>query len=92
LNSIPIEIITPDDHLRAQRWIRVCIILHNIFVRLKDEWEFQDSDIDNSSSSSEDDEADEDGREVNDCSGAHFQDAIRDRWLNANGWVDQDAD
>ena len=71
----------------------MCIILHNIFVRLKDEWEFQDSDSDNSSSSSEGDEADDDGgREVNDCSGAHFQDAIRDRWLNANGWVGQDED
>jgi hypothetical protein len=68
-------------------------MLHNIFVRLKDEWEFEDSDSD-SSSSSEHDDADEDGgrEEVHDCSGADFQDAIRDRWLNANGWVDQDED
>jgi hypothetical protein len=89
LTSIPIEITTPDDHLRAQRWIRTCILLHNIFVRLKDEWEFEASDSD--SSSSEDDEADEDGeREVQDCSGATFQDAIRDRWLCANGWVADD--
>jgi hypothetical protein len=67
-------------------------MLHNIFVRLKDEWEFQDADSD--SSSSEDDDADEDDErdDVQDCTGAHFQDAIRDRWLAANGWVDRDED
>jgi hypothetical protein len=92
LNSIPIEIVTPDDHLRAQRWIRVCILLHNIFVRLKDEWEFEDvSDSDDSSSDSSgsDAGADEDNL-ANDCSGLQFQDAIRDRWLRANGWSEDD--
>jgi hypothetical protein len=89
LNSIPIEIITPDDHLRAQRWIRVCIMLHNIFVRLKDEWEFEDlSDSDDSSSDSSNDAGDDENN-ANDCSGVQFQDAIRDRWLRANGWSEE---
>jgi hypothetical protein len=90
LNCIPIEILKPDDHLRAQRWIRVCIMLHNIFVRLKDEWEFDDvhEDEDSSSSSDSDDGVNE---EAADCSGVCFQNSIRDRWLSANGWVDEDA-
>lgn len=91
LNSIPIEIVTPDDHLRAQRWIRVCILLHNIFVRLKDEWEFEDvSDSDDSSSDSSSDAGDDEDNLANDCSGLQFQDAIRDRWLRANGWSEDD--
>ena len=84
LNSIPIEIVVPDDHLRAQRWIRVCIMLHNIFVRLKDEWEFAGSSDDSSSCDSDD--ANDDGENAQECTGAYFQDAIRDRWLLANGW------
>jgi hypothetical protein len=63
-------------------------MLHNIFVRLKDEWEFEASDDDSSS----DDDSDEDGGRENsqDCTGVDFQDAIRDRWLAANGWVHDD--
>ena len=84
LNSIPIEIVVPDDHLRAQRWIRACLILHNIFVMLKDEWEFEDVSSSTNTSSSGSEDIDED--EVGDCSGAVFQATIRDRWLRANGW------
>jgi hypothetical protein len=91
LNSIPIEIVVPDDHLRAQRWIRACLVLHNIFVRLKDEWEFEDSDNSDSDSSSSEEAAGDGELEAQDCTGACFQDAIRDRWLVAHGWIDENA-
>ncbi len=65
-------------------------MLHNIFVRLKDEWEFEDSDDSDSDSSSSEGEAGDGENEAQDCSGACFQDAIRDRWLLANGWMDDE--
>jgi hypothetical protein len=62
-------------------------MLHNIFVRLKDEWEFEDlSDSDDSNSDS--DSVDGEENFSHDCSGAQFQDAIRDRWLRSNGWAE----
>ena len=63
-------------------------MLHNIFVRLKDEWEFEDVSDSDASSSDSDSDAGEDDHIANDCSGAQFQDAIRDRWLRANGWAE----
>jgi hypothetical protein len=66
-------------------------MLHNIFVRLKDEWEFEGvSDSDASGSDSDSDADDNEDNLANDCSGAQFQDAIRDRWLQANGWAEDD--
>jgi hypothetical protein len=85
LNSIPIEISCDHDHFRAQCWIRACIVLHNVFVQLKDEWEFEE-DGSSSSSSSDSSDSDADDAVVGDCSGAEFQAAIRDRWLRANDW------
>jgi hypothetical protein len=87
LNAIPIEIGCEEDIERAQRWVRACLVLHNIYLRLKDEWEFECSDSESSSSSSENDDEGEDG-EVVDCDGLIFQNAIRDRFLRSQGWID----
>jgi hypothetical protein len=85
LNAIPIEIESDEDNIRAQRWIRACIVLHNIYVRRKDEWEFEVSDSESENSSDNDDDADASWL---DCSGLVFQNAIRDRYLRAQGWTD----
>ncbi len=71
----------------------MCVMLHNIFVRLKDEWEFEglsDEEGGSSGGDSDSDAADDDGEQVQECTGACFQDAIRDRWLLANGWIGDD--
>jgi hypothetical protein len=84
LNSIPIDIDSNDDHDRAQNWIRACIILHNVYVRRQDKWEFEASDSDSDSDSSS--ESDGSDNEWQDCSGFQFQNAIRDRYLRSQGW------
>jgi hypothetical protein len=90
LRAIPIEIACAEDHFRAQQWIKACLVLHNIFVRLKDQWVFEDSDSESDSDSDSDSgsegSADDDGGA--DCSGLVFQNAIRDRFLRSRGWID----
>jgi hypothetical protein len=85
LNSIPIEIECNYDHERAQQWIRCCIVLHNLYVRRKDEWVFEYSDSDSDSDSDSSDRENDD-EAWQDCSGLEFQDAIRDRYLRSQGW------
>jgi hypothetical protein len=84
LNCIPIDIACEQDLIRAQRWIRACLVLHNIYLRQKDEWEFEVSDSDSESDSGN--SADDGYDQVDDCSGFIFQDAIRDRYLRSQGW------
>jgi len=78
LNAIPIAIDCNEDHVRAQRWIRACLILHNIYVKRKDEWEFEVSDSESDGDSDAEDDGEEDWA---DCTGLEFQNAIRDRYL-----------
>lgn len=86
LNAIPIDIQCNADNERAQRWIRACIVLHNIFVRRKDEWVFETTDSESDSDSVSDSDDDDDAAWP-DCSGLQFQDAVRDRYLRSQGWV-----
>jgi hypothetical protein len=87
LRAIPIDIRCGGDHDRAQKWIKACLLLHNIFVRVKDQWVFENSDSDSDSSDSSDEGSeDEDGSP--ECTGLIFQNAIRDRFLRGRGWVD----
>jgi hypothetical protein len=86
LNAIPIDIASEEDLVRAQRWIRACLVLHNIYLRRKDEWEFEVSGSDSESGS--DSGADDDYDEVGDCTGEVFQNAIRDRYLRSQGWTE----
>ena len=73
LKKIPIAINDASDHERANNWIRACLILHNILIRLKDEWEFYEVPEEFEGPSVSDDRRDVSGKE--------FQDMVRDRWL-----------
>ena len=44
LKGIRVEIKTAHDLNFFCEWILVCIILHNIFIRLNDSWEDEDHD------------------------------------------------
>jgi hypothetical protein len=79
LKSIPVLIRKPDDHNKANLWIRTCLVLHNILLRLNDEWEFDEDEA----ATSEGDEwlheqIAEDGADVD---GIEMQKMVRDNWL-----------
>jgi len=78
LKSIPILICNPQDHHRANVWIRTCLVLHNILLRLKDEWEFDDDDDEEIAHEEEEEEIADDGDDVG---GAEFQAMVRNNWL-----------
>jgi hypothetical protein len=80
LKKIPIKIEEECDHLAANLWIRSCLVLHNVLIRLKDEWEFYDVPEEFQGPDAVDDSADLDG--------ADFQDMVRDRWLQRQGYMD----
>jgi hypothetical protein len=72
LKGMPIDIRSNADHLRCAAWITACVVLHNILIVLRDEFEYEEPvpvDVD-------------DGIEVQAApQGKAFQDAVRDRWL-----------
>lgn len=80
LKQIPIKVMCDDDLERVNRWIRACITLHNIFIRLRDEWHFEEETKEQERAQAtkevKEDEADVSGKE--------FQCMVRDRWLEAN--------
>jgi hypothetical protein len=78
LKNIPIKVMCDADLDRVNSWIRACLTLHNIFIRLKDEWVFDEA---TEKKSREKKELPEDERDV---SGKEFQNMVRDRWLEAN--------
>jgi hypothetical protein len=76
---IPIKVMCDDDLERVNSWIRACLTLHNIFIRLRDEWNFEeekDNMQEQATKEAKEDEADVSGKE--------FQSMVRDRWLEAN--------
>lgn len=73
LKKIPIRIQRNEDHDTANLWIRACLVLHNILIRVKDEWEFYQIPEEFEGPDYIDDAAD--------VEGAQFQDMVRDRWL-----------
>ena len=79
LKSIPIKIQSVSDHERANRWIRACIVLHNFWIRVADEWVFTYKAKQEVVEETENDECD-------DVTGCEFQDMVRDRWLRMQGW------
>ncbi len=79
LKKIPIKLGSDADLDRINSWIRACITLHNVFIQLKDEWYFDEK---RSKKDRTKEAEDDDG----DVSGKEFQEMIRDRWLEANGW------
>jgi hypothetical protein len=77
LKMIPIKVMCDDDLERVNSWIRACLTLHNIFIRLRDEWYFETKNDDKRQEKvAKEDEADVSGKE--------FQRMVRDRWLEAN--------
>jgi hypothetical protein len=80
LRSIPIDIRSNADHPRCASWITACVVLHNILIFLRDEFEFAAPEPDVAE--------DDDVVEVQqDPQGKAFQNAVRDRWLrDVLGW------
>jgi hypothetical protein len=79
LKSIPIDIRSNADMPRCAEWITACVVLHNLLIDLRDEYEYADVEIDD----------DEDGMISNQATpqAKVFQDAVRDRWLkDVQGW------
>ena len=72
LKGMPIDIRSNADHLRCAAWITSCVVLHNILIVLRDEFEYEEPallDVD-------------DGLDIQEApQGKAFQDAVRDRWL-----------
>lgn len=66
---------------RCSNWITSCVVLHNIMIHLRDEFEYADVPED-------DDDANGDViAEQQSPPAKEFQDAVRDRWLrDVLGW------
>jgi len=75
LKHIPIKVLENCDHHVANLWIRSCLVLHNILIRLKDEWEFYEVPKEFEGPDAVDDRAD--------VAGETFQSMVRDRWLQS---------
>jgi hypothetical protein len=73
LKNIPIKIEEEAHHTKANLWIRACLVLHNILIRIKDEWEFYVVPKEFEGPDVLDDS--------DDVEGAEFQKMVRDRWL-----------
>lgn len=81
LKSIPIDIRSADDMPRCSSWITACVILHNILISLRDQFEYANE------SSSSDDEGNVDFANQPTPAAKVFQNAVRDRWLrDVQGW------
>lgn len=76
LNHIPIDIRKPADHDKCSDWITACVILHNLLITLRDDFDYELP----AQLPHQDEEA-----EVQDVSGKMFQNAVRDRWLVEHG-------
>jgi hypothetical protein len=78
---MPIDVRCDDDMPRCANWITSCVVLHNIMIFLRDEFEYADVPDD-----VEDEEYDDVGVQPSPPA-KEFQNAVRDRWLReALGW------
>lgn len=81
LRLMPIDINGKEDVQHAHYWVRACIILHNVLVYLKDDYDFPAVP------------PEPEGEEftlddVRNVSGKEMQALVRDRWLrDVKGWV-----
>jgi len=78
--AIPVSILSGEDHTRVGEWIRACLILHNILVQLKDEWEFTDKKSKKKRVDRDDPLSDDSLGEDGDVTGEAFQRMVRDNW------------
>ena len=80
LKKIPIDVRSDTDHERCSAWITTCVIMHNILLFLRDEFEYEAVDA----SLDAGDVAEE---EMATATAKVFQNAVRDRWLrDVAGW------
>jgi hypothetical protein len=78
LNNIPIDIRSAKDYDRCAEWIRACVVLHNALIQLRDEFDYELPEAP---------DADEEPFLLHEnVSAKMFVNAVRDRWLVANGW------
>lgn len=71
LTAIPIDIRSDADHARVASWITACVVLHNVLLHLRDEFEHEDVIV-----------AEDEGPDTQESPGGkNFQNAVRDRWL-----------
>ena len=78
LNNIPIDIRSANDYDRCAEWIRACVVLHNALIKLRDEFDYELPEAA---------DADEEPFLLHEnVSAKMFVNAVRDRWLAANGW------
>lgn len=80
LRHLPIEIREASDHDRCAAWITTCVILHNLLISIRDEWE---PDAIPAVVEEEDDDLPEPAAQ--DVSAKMFCNAVRDRWLEQHG-------
>ena len=73
LKKIPIDIRGDSDHIRCSQWITSCVILHNMLIFLRDDFEFALLPAVDLADDVADAQASPQGKV--------FQDAVRDRWL-----------
>ena len=79
LKGIPIDIRSAADMPRVASWIKTCVILHNVLIHLRDEFEIAEVD---------DDDPGMDTVVPQAPLAKVFCDAVRDRWLrDVQGWV-----
>ena len=80
LKKIPIDIRSDADMLRCAVWITSCVVLHNLLIELRDEFEYADVEANDN---------DDEGIISNQPTpqAKVFQNAVRDRWLrDVQGW------
>jgi hypothetical protein len=81
LRAMPIDIKCKEDVADCHLWVSGCIVLYNILVWMKDEYDFAQPP-------EEEDELQFTEDEVANVSGKAMQEMVRDRWLRSQGWVD----
>jgi hypothetical protein len=81
LRGMPIDIKEKDDVNHAHQWVLACLVLHNVLVFLKDDYDFPPVPPAEEVEFTLDD--------VQNVSGKEMQAHVRDRWLrDVAGWVD----
>lgn len=81
LREMPIDIKKKSDVQFAHLWVKGCIILHNVLVFMKDDYDFPPVPPEAEVEFTLDD--------VSNVSGKEMQTMVRDRWLrDVKGWVD----
>ena len=81
LKKMPIDIRSDEDVPRCSNWITSCVVLHNLLIFLRDEFEYADVPA------IDDDDLGDAVTDQQSPPAKEFQNAVRDRWLvEVLGW------